>query len=55
MSYVDEVYRRTVEDNPGEFEFHQAVREVLESLKLVIDSDEKKYRDVSLLERLIEP
>ena len=55
MSYVDEVYRRTVEDNPGEFEFHQAVREILESLKLVIDSDEKKYRDVSLLERLIEP
>lgn len=55
MSYVDEVYRRTVEDNPGEFEFHQAVREILESLKLVIDPDEKKYRDVSLLERLIEP
>ena len=55
MSYVDEVYRRTVEDNPGEFEFHQAVREILESLKLVIEPDEKKYRDVSLLERLIEP
>ena len=55
MSYVDEVYRKTVEDNPGEFEFHQAVREILGSLKLVIDSDEKKYRDVSLLERLIEP
>lgn len=55
MSYVDEVYSKTVEDNPGEYEFHQAVKEILDSLKLVIDSDEKKYRDASLLERLIEP
>ena len=44
MSYVDEVYSKTVEDNPGEYEFHQAVKEILDSLKLVIDSDEKKYR-----------
>ena len=27
MSYVDEVYSKTVEDNPGEYEFHQAVKE----------------------------
>lgn len=36
MSYVDEVYSKTVEDNPGEYEFHQAVKEILDSLKLVM-------------------
>ena len=25
MSYVDEVYSKTVEDNPGEYEFHQEI------------------------------
>ena len=36
MSYVDEVYERVVAQNPGEPEFHQAVKEVLDSLKLVL-------------------
>ena len=51
MSYVDEVYARVVEQNPGESEFHQAVKEVLDSLKLVIDANEEKYRKMGLLER----
>ena len=55
MSYVDEVYARVVEQNPGESEFHQAVKEVLDSLKLVIDANEEKYRKIGLLERLTEP
>lgn len=55
MSYVDEVYRKVVQDNPGEIEFHQAVGEVLTSLKLVVDANEKRYRDAALLERLVEP
>ena len=55
MSYVDEIYERVVAQNPGEPEFHQAVKEVLDSLKLVIDANEKQYRAVSLLERLVEP
>ena len=55
MSYVDEVYARVVEQNPGESEFHQAVKEVLDSLKLVIDANEEKYRKMGLLERLTEP
>ena len=55
MSYVDEIYAKVVEQNPGEAEFHQAVKEVLESLRLVIDANEEKYRSVSLLERLVEP
>ena len=55
MSYVDEVYERVVAQNPGEPEFHQAVKEVLDSLKLVIDANEEKYRKMALLERLVEP
>ena len=55
MSYVDEIYNRVVEKNPGEAEFHQAVKEVLDSLKLVIDANEEEYRKISLLERLVEP
>ncbi len=55
MSYTEEIYERVVTQNPGEPEFHQAVKEVLDSLKLVIDANEEKYRSVSLLERLVEP
>lgn len=55
MSYVDEVYDRVVKQNPGEAEFHQAVKEVLDSLKLVIDANEAHYRKIGLLERLVEP
>ena len=55
MSYVDEIYAKVVEQNPGESEFHQAVKEVLDSLKLVIDANEEKYRKMALLERLVEP
>ncbi len=55
MSYIDEVYAKVVEQNPAEPEFHQAVKEVLDSLKPVIDANEDKYRSVALLERLVEP
>ena len=55
MSYVDEIYNRVVEQNPGEPEFHQAVKEVLDSLKLVIDANEEKYRKAGVLERFTEP
>ena len=55
MSYVDEIYAKVVEQNPGEHEFHQAVKEVLDSLKLVIDANEETYRKEALLERLVEP
>ena len=39
MSYVDEVIELVEKKNPGEPEFHQAVREVLESLKPVVGSE----------------
>ena len=55
LSYVDEIYNRVVEQNPGEPEFHQAVKEVLDSLTLVIDANEEKYRKAGVLERFTEP
>ena len=55
MSYTEEIYERVVAQNPGEPEFHQAVKEVLDSLKLVIDANEEKYRAAGLLERMVEP
>ena len=55
MSYTEEVYERVVAQNPGEPEFHQAVKEVLDSLKVVIDKNEEEYRKLSILERLVEP
>ena len=55
MSYTEEVYERVVAQNPGEPEFHQAVKEVLDSLKVVIDKNVEEYRSMSLLERLVEP
>ena len=35
MSYTEEIYARVVEQNPGEVEFHQAVKEVLDFDKAV--------------------
>ncbi len=55
MSYVDEVYELVVAKNPAQPEFHQAVKEVLESLRVVIEADEEAYRKEALLERLTVP
>ncbi len=55
MSYVDEVYELVVAKNPAQPEFHQAVKEVLESLRVVIEADEDAYRKDALLERLTVP
>ncbi len=55
MSYVDQVYENVVKKNPAEPEFHQAVKEVLDSLRPVIEANEEKYRREALLERLVEP
>ncbi len=54
MSYVDRVIESVVAKNPNEPEFIQAVTEVLNSLRLVVDKDEK-YQNESLLERIVEP
>ena len=55
MSYVDETLARVKAQNPGQPEFHQAVEEVLESLRVVIERNEESYRRNALLERLTTP
>ena len=44
MSYVDEILAEVVAKNPAQPEFHQAVKEVLESLRVVIEANEEEYR-----------
>ena len=41
MSYVDEVYDYVVEKNPAQPEFHQAVKEVMTTLRPVIERNEE--------------
>ncbi len=55
MSYVDEVLEKVKKRDADQPEFIQAVTEVLETLKPVIEKDEKKYRDLAILERITEP
>ena len=55
MSYIDETLQRVIDQNPGQAEFHQAVREVLESLRPAIEKNEEAYRRNALLERLTTP
>ena len=55
MNYVDEVYERVVAQNPAQPEFHQAVKEVMESLRPAIERNEAAYRRNALLERLTTP
>lgn len=54
MSYIDRIYERVVKQNPGELEFHQAVKEVLNSLRLVIEANEELYSSKGILERFVE-
>lgn len=55
MGYVDEVLARVAKQNPEQAEFRQAVEEVLESLRPVIEHNEEKYRKQAILERLTTP
>ena len=50
MSYVDEIIDLVIEKNPAQPEFHQAVKEVLESLRVVVEAHEEEYRRDALLE-----
>ncbi len=55
MSYVDDTLSRVKRQNPNEPEFLQAVTEVLESLRPVIEKHEEAFRRDALLERLTTP
>ncbi|MGO3885622.1 MAG: NADP-specific glutamate dehydrogenase [Mycetocola sp.] len=51
---IDSVFNQAVTRNPGQPEFHQALREVLDSLSPVI-AEHPEYVDAGILERLVEP
>jgi glutamate dehydrogenase (NADP+) len=55
MGYVDEVIESVIEKTPAEPEFHQALKEVLESIRPVVEANEEKYRKEAILERITEP
>ena len=55
MSYVDEVLEKIKKRDADQPEFIQAVTEVLDSLRPVIEQDEAKYRKLAILERITEP
>ena len=55
MSYVDEIKQRVKTQNPSQPEFNQAVEEVLESVRAVVEQNEERYRREALLERLTMP
>ena len=55
MSYVDEVLARVKTKNAAEPEFLQAVDEVLESIRPVVEANEELYKKEAILERITEP
>ncbi len=55
MSYVDEVFEQVKAKNPDQPEFLQAVTEVLNSLRPVVEQHEEQYRKLAILERITEP
>ncbi|HXZ78420.1 MAG TPA: Glu/Leu/Phe/Val dehydrogenase dimerization domain-containing protein, partial [Terriglobales bacterium] len=52
--YIDDVMNEVKAKNPAEPEFHQAVQEVLDSLRLVLPKH-PEYQSTRLLERIVEP
>ncbi len=54
MSYADRVFELVQRRDPGQPEFHQAVKEVLETLDPVLERH-PEYEDNRILDRLVEP
>ena len=52
--YLNELMETVIKRNPGESEFHQTVREVLESIEPVIEQ-RPEYVTSGVLERMVEP
>ncbi|WP_096202974.1 NADP-specific glutamate dehydrogenase [Bacillus sp. FJAT-45350] len=52
--YVDGVYQTVITRNPNESEFHQAVKEIFDSLVPVF-AKQPQYMDAGILERMVEP
>src|SRR4030043_803539 len=54
MAYTQEILTSVLKKNPGESEFHQAVKEVLSSIEPALDVH-PEYEKAGILERLVEP
>ncbi|MCK4914249.1 MAG: NADP-specific glutamate dehydrogenase [Planctomycetes bacterium] len=52
--FTQAVYEQVLSRNPGEAEFHQAVKEVLDSLEPVLEKH-PEYVEAKILDRLVEP
>lgn len=52
--YIEQVMASVKAKNPAEPEFHQAVQEVFESLRLVLQKH-PEYQEAKILERIVEP
>jgi glutamate dehydrogenase (NADP+) len=53
-SVIQSVYEQVLKRNPGEAEFHQAVKEVLDSLEPVLEKH-PEYVKAKIVDRLVEP
>jgi glutamate dehydrogenase (NADP+) len=54
INIIETVYEQVLKRNPGEIEFHQAVKEVLDCLEPVLDKH-PEYVKAKILDRLVEP
>ncbi|MDR2941563.1 MAG: NADP-specific glutamate dehydrogenase [Treponema sp.] len=54
MSYIDNIISNIEKRDAGQPEFIQAAKEVLDSLRIIVDKD-NTYEKAGLLERLVEP
>ncbi len=52
--YLNKVYADVEKRNPGEVEFHQTVKEVLESIEPVVIAH-PEYEKLGIIERMVEP
>jgi len=51
---IDKIYEQVVNRNPGEVEFHQAVKEVLESIEPALEQH-PEFVSAKIVERIVEP
>ena len=54
MAIVDAIYQKVINRNPNEKEFHQAVKEVLDSLEPVLQK-RPEYVKYKIVDRIVEP
>jgi len=54
LSYTEKIFNELIEKNKGEVEFHQAVKEVMDSIEPVFERN-PKFKEAGILERLVEP